>query len=124
MAAYRHSIILAICLSVVACKNSSETSDEKNVFVERAKANLIVDFNDPSSAQFRDERYYNTSFGEVYCGEVNGKNSFGAYVGFRRFIVTEERNGLSSVFPDDRGMMLSMSEKQGRASSGICQKFE
>ncbi|WP_177424265.1 hypothetical protein [Pseudomonas sp. MYb185] len=35
---------------------------------------------DPNSAQFRNQR--------GGCGEVNAKNSFGAYVGFKRFMVS------------------------------------
>jgi len=42
---------------------------------------LTADFNDPAAAQFRNlKQNY-----EALCGEVNGKNKFGAYVGFKRF---------------------------------------
>ena len=37
---------------------------------------------DPGSAQFRNVR---SASGGTTCGEVNGKNAFGAYAGFRRF---------------------------------------
>lgn len=49
---------------------------------------------DPSSAQFQNQR--------GVCGEVNSKNGFGAYTGFRRYIATspemviiEHESGLS-----------------------------
>ncbi|HVR48682.1 MAG TPA: hypothetical protein VMS38_03015 [Pseudorhodoferax sp.] len=38
---------------------------------------------DPSSVQFRDERLAKDGW---LCGELNGKNSYGAYVGFKRFM--------------------------------------
>jgi hypothetical protein len=38
---------------------------------------------DPSSAQFRNVGVH----GDLVCGEVNGKNRMGAYVGFQRFYV-------------------------------------
>lgn len=37
---------------------------------------------DPDSARFRNT----TVSGVAYCGEVNAKNSYGGYVGFKRFI--------------------------------------
>lgn len=47
---------------------------------------------DVSSAQFRNLR----ANGGFLCGEVNGKNRFGAYVGFRPFAAIPE-HGPSSV---------------------------
>lgn len=59
---------------------------------EFVKANL----RDPESAQFRNQR--------GGCGEVNAKNSFGGYPGYRRFIAAskelvfiEGENGLSGA---------------------------
>lgn len=43
---------------------------------------------DPASAQFRDEHTYVAEHGTVTCGEINGKNSFGGYVGFKRFMAS------------------------------------
>lgn len=39
---------------------------------------------DPASAQFRNVR---TTPDGVVCGEINGRNGFGAYAGFTRFVV-------------------------------------
>ena len=73
------------------CTGDASKSKEQclNEFVEETKALLIEDFKDPSSVQWR---HLFVSSGEeegpapkVLCGEVNGKNSYGAYVGFRRF---------------------------------------
>jgi hypothetical protein len=41
---------------------------------------------DPSSAQFEQIRLVDYQDGKVVCGEVNAKNSYGGYVGFRPFV--------------------------------------
>jgi hypothetical protein len=53
-------------------------------FVRFAKAAATQSFKDPSSAQYR-VLFISGNVLPVLCGEVNGKNSYGAYVGFRRF---------------------------------------
>lgn len=51
---------------------------------------------DPDAAQFRNERMYTRGDTLVVCGEVNAKNGFGGYTGFKGFValrgavVTEE----------------------------------
>lgn len=54
--------------------------------IDKAKDAVAERLRDPSSAQFR-----NVNGGErrgLYsvCGEVNGKNAYGAYSGYERFI--------------------------------------
>lgn len=56
-------------------------------FVQQAKTALTADFKDPSSAQYRG-LFLSGGGMPVLCGEVNAKNSYGAYVGFRRFYAT------------------------------------
>jgi len=53
--------------------------------IEEAKNLVKADLNDPESAQFRNVRIH--EFGSV-CGEVNARNRFGGYVGFRYFEVS------------------------------------
>ncbi len=49
---------------------------------------------DPSSTKFRNVKYHNSAtVGHSVCGEVNAKNSFGAYSGYTRFV----SNGTDSV---------------------------
>ncbi|KAF1692743.1 hypothetical protein CSC62_14000 [Pseudoxanthomonas jiangsuensis] len=53
--------------------------------IRQAKKIATEQLIDPSSAQFR-----NMLVGDgVVCGEVNGKNRFGAYVGFKPFLVSQ-----------------------------------
>jgi hypothetical protein len=58
-------------------------------FIAKAKANISVSFKDPSSVQYRD-LYVSESGSRALCGEINAKNSYGGYVGFRRFFATDE----------------------------------
>lgn len=49
---------------------------------------LTDKFKDPTSAKFRDVQIYKQMPTEMYvlCGEVNAKNGFGAYTGFKPFV--------------------------------------
>ncbi|WP_349985831.1 hypothetical protein ABRP17_009660 [Stenotrophomonas sp. WHRI 8082] len=64
---------------------------------------------DPDSAQFKDVRAnYTEEFGLVACGRVNAKNSYGGYMGSRRF-----------VFGDGR-VILERRDNVAHAWSGAC----
>ena len=57
---------------------------ETIVAAERA---VRRELKDPDAAQFRDVRAnYTEEFGVVACGQVNAKNEYGGYTGFRRFV--------------------------------------
>lgn len=62
---------------VAALAGCSDTGSAKTAVADQMK--------DPSSAQFREVRRVD----DAVCGEVNGKNSFGAYSGFQRFFVVD-----------------------------------
>jgi len=74
----------------------SAVADPTIAEIPVVRANIERDMFDPWSARFRNvERVPITSGGRpvpaawvvyVYCGEVNAKNQFGAYVGFRHFM--------------------------------------
>ncbi|WP_156314171.1 hypothetical protein [Brevundimonas sp. DS20] len=50
--------------------------------IHAAQKRVAEQLRDPASAQFRASR---VNDGWV-CGEVNGKNAYGAYAGFQRFV--------------------------------------
>lgn len=59
-------------------------------FVAKAKAVVTKDFKDPEGARYRNLGVYRDTQGmQTLCGEVNAKNSYGAYVGYRSFYVLE-----------------------------------
>lgn len=61
-----------------------------NAFVSKARQLLIRDFKDPDSVKVRDAFVSKLHAGYAMCGEVNAKNSYGAYGGYRRFWVRQE----------------------------------
>jgi hypothetical protein len=68
--------------------------------MRNAEAAITNTFKDPSNAQFRNTFVPLGEVGGVggtmvLCGEVNGRNAYGAYVGFRRFYTDE--SGVSSA---------------------------
>lgn len=56
--------------------------------IKKAKMNVTENFKDPSSVLYRNLFVSKNGSIEVLCGELNGRNSYGALVGFRRFYST------------------------------------
>jgi hypothetical protein len=59
-------------------------SGKSDAFVRDAKRAITDNFKDPDSALFRDVFLSNKAV-PTLCGEVNAKNSYGGYVGYKRF---------------------------------------
>lgn len=75
-------VIVGAALVLVAGCQSAE--DQTIAEAQRLAADLL---RDPSSAQFRHLRYRVAETGaRVVCGEINGKNAYGGYPGFQRFL--------------------------------------
>ena len=75
---------------------------------ERAQLEVATKMKDPSSVQFKDLKEFDNT---AICGQVNGKNSYGGYVGFKPFILTPKSGGL--ILPSD-GIPIEV------LSSGVC----
>jgi len=78
-------LALAIPLFLSACKPDEEKA------ISLAQYEMSANLLDPASAQFRKMKVAKMTDAAdgnviaVVCGEVNGKNSFGAYAGFHPF---------------------------------------
>lgn len=59
------------------------TEDQAMAKAQQAVASSLKD---PDSAKFRNVAVKSFGILKVVCGEVNGKNSYGGYVGFKRFV--------------------------------------
>ncbi|MEM8871556.1 MAG: hypothetical protein AAGB10_07755 [Pseudomonadota bacterium] len=80
------TILLSGCMGSVP--TSSTPVDGPNSMIEVGREFVTYDFKDPTSAQFRGESLYRLGNGDfAVCGQVNGKNSFGAYNGFQPYYV-------------------------------------
>lgn len=65
--------------------------------LDDGKKATAAQLKDPSSAQFRNVQ----QGGGLVCGEVNGKNSYGAYSGFKMFVY----DGLSAQIEPENGRL-------------------
>ena len=82
-------------------------------FVTSAKSRLTAGFKDPNGAQYQGLFIALAGPGKVptLCGSVNGKNSYGAYTGFRRFYADadsaeiEDSSESMTMFGDVYGMV-------------------
>ena len=64
---------------------SAQPIDDYAAWANKVKAELTRNFKDPSSVMYRGVFVSNSAGFPMLCGELNGKNSYGAYVGFKRF---------------------------------------
>lgn len=83
-------IVLALALASTAALaqkggNSKFAADAMNVVADL--------FNDPDSVKFRNVGIYQKEEGEerYVCGQVNAKNLYGAYVGYKWFYATQTK---------------------------------
>lgn len=79
------TVILAaalVCLS--GCHKVGE-----QVQLHRAKSDIASAMKDPGSAEFRNVTHAKYGNSRVVCGEVNGRNGFGAMGGFRSFMYVQ-----------------------------------
>ena len=88
------------------------------------QAAVIDGMKDPGSAQLRNLVAYDLSDGQgrAICGEVNGKNAFGGYVGFQPFFLRVKDGKLVSNYAgsgDPNDLDRFMAEKGcGEAATG------
>lgn len=83
------ALLLAGLLSLAACEDRTVAQ------ARRVTADL---FKDPDTVRFR--ALHHSKLGSV-CGEVNGKNSYGAYAGYQRFIFRNGRSLLDDTDSDE-----------------------
>ncbi len=97
---------IAGCLALAACVNANDTPVATRPVPVTAQdrgviQSAIIDgMKDPGAAQLRNVVAYDLSDGQgrAICGELNGKNSFGAYVGFQPFFLRVKDGKLVSNY--------------------------
>lgn len=87
----------ASCIEDRVEKKKSEAIEadkhkELDGFVRKAKEALTRDFKDPEGARYSDLVVVESDALRSLCGSVNGKNSYGAYVGSKRFYVSWKKS--------------------------------
>jgi hypothetical protein len=80
---------------------SQDPDGRYSALIAQAKARISQDFKDPRSAQWRGIIVTNRNSNRlVVCGEVNATNSYGGYVGFKRFLT--DLTDVSTAIEDDK----------------------
>jgi hypothetical protein len=79
-------------VGLAGCSKNAGGADAKR------REPLMASLKDSESARFRNERIAKSG---ALCGEVNSKNSFGGYVGFKRFILA----GQGASYLEDVGAL-------------------
>jgi len=87
--------VASVALLLSGCVATTPITASKSVGLSthqlaQIKATVVRDFFDPDAATFRNIRAVDVTLadGQTFrrvCGEVNGKNRYGAYVGFEMF---------------------------------------
>lgn len=84
-------VLLALMMAACGGPKAPETPEEKEKRIAENAIWLVKDLvraklKDGKSAEFRNVNFVSKGKVEVVCGEVNSKNSYGAYAGWSRFI--------------------------------------
>lgn len=84
---------------------------EINNKVNEAKDYIVNSLKDPGSANFRNIKIFQIEhvggIDTLICGEVNAKNSYGGYEGFKIFVIWENKMNKISGGIGDSGSLLS-----------------
>ena len=101
------SIAVFATFGLHGCAENSEDGQlsrkDKAELVSITKEIVAIHLSDPDSARFRNMGVYEKPLGGfVVCGEVNGKNRLGGYVGYRRFFFNGTERNAVNFDPSDR----------------------
>ena len=82
---------------VLGCSKSPEEKlvDETAKLELKVRSYVRTLLKDGDSAKFKNQY--------KMCGEVNSKNSFGAYTGFTKYIVTDDKTFFEEEYRDEMG---------------------
>ncbi|HAV4657533.1 TPA: hypothetical protein JIU96_07345 [Acinetobacter baumannii] len=114
---------ILICIVIFGSINSkekiknSENVEEHSLSKVKPDSSLIVKAKryfatiskDPDSLTYRNlDSFFDKDGNSYACGEVNAKNSFGGYVGFRKFVY----NGKTMILDGESNIPFSELEKK------------
>lgn len=90
----RHGVLEDVNRYSNTLENYIKTGKSDSDGIAAAKTLVASSLKDPESAKFRNVAIRPYGYGRVVCGEVNAKNSYGGYVGFTRFVASNEESML------------------------------
>lgn len=91
----KNTVILIFLIALIGCtKSEQEKLNDEKKSLDIKVQNIVRDnLKDGDSAKFQNQINL--------CGEVNAKNSFGAYTGYQRYIVTTDKIYFENEFNSD-----------------------
>ncbi len=86
--AFLAALAIGVIFMVRSCASGSDGNPKSNEagYQIIARQNVEGKLKDPQSAQFQNMTVSGKAGASVVCGEVNAKNGFGGYTGFKRFV--------------------------------------
>lgn len=88
----RAVVVTLIAIVLIACSGFYALGPYPPIWVTNDIRAAIGRFvRDPDATQLKSLRYSSVD-ADVVCGEMNAKNAFGAYAGFRKFAYVRERD--------------------------------
>ncbi|KWV91732.1 hypothetical protein [Erythrobacter sp. YT30] len=81
-------------------KNNYADVSKQQYWIIQSHDAIKARLRDPSSAKFRNSRFYSGGGTPITCGEVNAKNAFGGFTGYERFIATGPVGDLAFIASD------------------------
>lgn len=104
------AVFLMSLASFAHAATEAEIAEREKQAIPKGQEAVLAKLKDPRSAEFRNLRPAVT--GLYLCGEVNAKNSYGGYTGFKKFYslwqmnmanIEGEGNYISSTFQEKCG---------------------
>lgn len=86
-------LLVLLCVSL---SSAAPADNGAQAAIEKGQAAITRQLTDPESAQFRSVTASQRGDKWIVCGEVNAKNQFGGYVGFKRFYVSDGQPGVDN----------------------------
>lgn len=109
----RGQFITAIEASTLPAIYALSDADTDRI-IREAKGAVEQDLRDPMSVQYRNLQVFAGPLMTV-CGEVNAKNAYGGYVGFRRFVVAG-----GTLILEDPAAPPAVRSVEGQLLSSLC----
>ncbi|THD58790.1 hypothetical protein [Phenylobacterium sp.] len=106
------AVCLALALTTVALAKPTTSSQAR---VKAAQVAVSEDLKDPEATRFRKVVDHWDAKGRYsrICGEFNAKNSYGAYTGYKPFLVfvTDENKVAMKILGEDEATAMAAREK-------------
>lgn len=115
--------MLALCSANVSAQSRIASKAE----IELIRDGMQGRLKDADSAKFRNVRIGTTSHKDTICGDVNAKNSFGAYSGFVSFMGSylgpDAYTDSATVKRKPTVLILRVDESAGGAVAQVCEEL-